>query len=249
MPSVPLRAVTFDCWNTLLHERDTGATYARRVASLVRAVGAEGIAIDDDEARAALDAAWRRHWTLWHEGRASGAEDMAGWAVEAVARARGLSTPPPRAAEAAAATFAEAALGADVAALDGARETLEALAAAGVPMALVCDTGFSPGRVVRRLLDRAGLLGALEVTVFSDEVGAPKPDRRTFETALAGLRLAGPERTLHVGDLRRTDVAGGRGAGMGTVRIRDRHDDVTELADADAIADTHAHLHEILRGA
>jgi len=49
MPSVPLRAVTFDCWNTLLHERDTGATYARRVASLVRAVGADAHDILHDE--------------------------------------------------------------------------------------------------------------------------------------------------------------------------------------------------------
>jgi FMN phosphatase YigB (HAD superfamily) len=49
-----------------------------------------------------------------------------------------------------------------------------------------------------------------------------------------------------VGDLRRTDVSGGRGAGMGTIRIRAHYDDPIALPDADAVADSHAHLQEIL---
>ena len=37
-----------------------------------------------------------------------------------------------------------------------------------------------------------------------------------------------------------------RDAGMATVRIRHRHDDASDLPEADAVADTHAHLLEIL---
>jgi FMN phosphatase YigB (HAD superfamily) len=55
-----------------------------------------------------------------------------------------------------------------------------------------------------------------------------------------------PERALHVGDLRRTDVAGGRAVGMATVRIRFRHDDDSELPDADHVVDSHAELAELL---
>jgi putative hydrolase of the HAD superfamily len=68
-----------------------------------------------------------------------------------------------------------------------------------------------------------------------------------FEAALRPLGVA-PGDALHVGDLRRTDVAGGRAFGMGTVRIRATHDDVSAHPDADAVADSHAQLLELLGG-
>jgi putative hydrolase of the HAD superfamily len=141
--------------------------------------------------------------------------------------------------------LAEASRASEVAELDGAGATLERLASAGVRRALVCDTGFSPGRVVRELLARAGLLALLEVTVFSDEAGVPKPDPRVFHAALSPLGVP-PCEAAHVGDLRRTDVAGARGVGMRSVRLRWHHDDRSPLPDADAVADSHAHLREIL---
>jgi putative hydrolase of the HAD superfamily len=109
-------------------------------------------------------------------------------------------------------------------AIDGARELLEALRAAGVRTALICDTGFSPGRVVRQLLARVGMLEQLEVHVFSDEVGAPKPHPRPFRAALDALGVPA-EGALHVGDLRRSDIAGALAAGMRAVRFRGRNDD------------------------
>ena len=41
-------------------------------------------------------------------------------------------------------------------------------------------------------------------------VGVPKPSNEIFEKALAGLGVSPPE-ALHVGDLRRTDIAGAHG--------------------------------------
>ena len=132
-----------------------------------------------------------------------------------------------------------------VLALEGARETLEALARKGIRRALICDTGYSPAQVVRELLARQGLLDLLEVQVFSDEAGVPKPDPKVFNAALAPLGVA-PGDAVHVGDLRRTDIAGARAMGMGCIRIRTHFDDPSDLPDADAIADSHAHLLELL---
>ncbi len=182
--------------------------------------------------------AWKRHIALWQEGVASGSREMAQWALTA------LGAPAP-ATEQLVDAFAEASLESEILPLEGARDTLERLAEAGVRRALVCDTGFSPGRIVRRLLDRHGLLELLEVQIFSDEAGVPKPHPRVFHSALEPLG-AEPHQAVHVGDLRRTDVAGARAAGMGTVRIRDNHDDRSELPEADAVADSHGHLLEIL---
>jgi len=127
--------------------------------------------------------------------------------------------------------------------LDG--ETVERLRGAGVACALICDTGLTPGHVVRQHLLRLGLLRGLRAQIFSDEVGVPKPDARMFRAALAALGCPARE-ALHVGDLRRTDVAGARGVGMGSVRIRAVHDDGTDLPEADHVVASHRELRELL---
>jgi putative hydrolase of the HAD superfamily len=225
-------AVTFDCWSTLLYERDPGQSHARRVLRVAEVTG-----VGEWDARAALDRAWIRHNELWGRGIGSGAPEMSGWTLAE------LGVTDPRLSDELADRLASASLEAEIVALEGAREILEALTAAGVRRALVCDTGFSPGHVVRRLLQQSGLLELLEVQIFSDETGVPKPHRRMFESALDPLGVR-PAEAVHVGDLRRTDVAGARAAGMATVRIRDHHDDQSEHPEADFVADSHAQVLE-----
>jgi FMN phosphatase YigB (HAD superfamily) len=121
-------------------------------------------------------------------------------------------------------------------AIEGAHALLTALRGAGVRTALIGDTGFSPGRVVRTLLDRVGLLPHLEVQIFSDEVRAPKPHSIPFRAALEGLGVEAHD-AVHVGDLRRSDVAGARAAGMRSVRFRGRNDDADEARTAAGVID------------
>ncbi len=234
-------AVTFDCWNTLLFERNWKTAHAVRVGALQKAAREAGRDVSMHEAGSAFDAAWERHMALWRDGETSGATEVALWALASL----GLPEPHP-ALEHLVKIYEEASHTREVAALPGAREILTALAAAGVRRALVCDTGLTPGRVVRRHLDRLGLLEDLEVQIFSDELGVPKPNARAFEEALAPLEVA-PSRALHVGDLRRTDVAGARALGIGSVRIRATHDDSSDLPEADYVVDSHAELFARLR--
>ena len=233
------RAVTFDCWGTLIYEIDTGAATDERVAAILRAGREASSDVSAEAARAACDAAWTEHQRLWHEGISSGSNEMARWALES------LGVADEQAAEPLAAELAEAAEKREIGVLPGARDTLLRLAERDVRRALICDTGFSPGRVVRRLLDRHGLLELLEVQIFSDEAGVPKPSPRVFHAALGALDVT-PQDSVHVGDIRRSDIAGARGVGMGAVRIRQINDDQSEHPEADAVADSHAHLVEIL---
>jgi putative hydrolase of the HAD superfamily len=233
-------AVTFDCWNTLLYEDDWPAAHARRVAELHRAAAEAGHAATPDQAARAFDAAWARHLDLWREQRASGAAEVARWALRILGiEPHGIPF------DHLVNDWQEASHTSRVEALAGAQHLLERLRSVGIRTALICDTGLTPGRVVRRHLDRNGLLEHLDVQVFSDEVGVPKPHPRMFRAALEPLRVQ-PLRSVHVGDLRRTDVAGGRGVGMGTVRLRARFDDLEALPEADAVADTHAELGTLL---
>jgi FMN phosphatase YigB (HAD superfamily) len=234
-----IRAVTFDCWSTLIVERDRLGARERRIDRVMLELDSAGAEVGRDQLEVSMNDAWKRHLALWRRGVSSGAEEMAEWTLAGV----GLETSSLR--QRITHIYAENSLDSEIVALDGARATLETLAATGVRRALICDTGFSPGSVVRHLLDRVGLLELLEVTIFSDEAGVPKPDGRVFRAALDPLGVAAGE-AVHVGDLRRTDVAGARSAGMVSVRISDHNDDRSELAEADLVAESHAHLRSLL---
>ncbi|MGN6558630.1 MAG: HAD family hydrolase, partial [Solirubrobacterales bacterium] len=81
----------------------------------------------------------------------------------------------------------------------------------------------------------------------SDETGHYKPAPQSFEAALSSLGVR-PEEAIHVGDLRRTDVAGAAALGMRTVRYRGMHDDAdTESGvEADFVVASHAELVEVV---
>ncbi|MBK6438138.1 MAG: HAD hydrolase-like protein [Candidatus Microthrix sp.] len=74
---------------------------------------------------------------------------------------------------------------------------------------------------------------------------AYKPDPRIFTHALEGLGVE-PVEAAHVGDLRRTDVAGALGMGITSVRYRHWRDDVTEAPEAEVLLDDHTNLPGIL---
>ncbi len=225
------------------------------------AILAERVGVEEGRARAALRSAWREHQIAWHRRAVFTAKDMTRRALDAL----GVTLDPARH-EDLLRTLEDVALAGEVRALEGAREALRSLAREGVRIALICDTGFSPGRVVRQLLDRVGVLEFLEVTIFSDEIGAPKPEAVTFRRALEGLGVS-PREAVHVGDLRRSDVAGARAFGMGSIRIRAHNDDAgegpkpgagvidcsaagcepaCERPEADAVVDSCAELLEVL---
>jgi putative hydrolase of the HAD superfamily len=120
-------------------------------------------------------------------------------------------------------------------------ECLEALAEGGVRLGIVCDAGFTGGALLREHLDRAGLLGRFSGWAFSDEVGHYKPSPQIFEAALGALD-AEPAAALHIGDLRRTDVAGAAAVGMRTVRYSALQDDPDPGTEAEFVIDDHREL-------
>ena len=96
-------------------------------------------------------------------------------------------------------------------------------------------------------MDDKGLLDRFSGWGFSDEVGHYKPAPQIFEAALAALG-AEPEEAMHVGDLRRTDIAGAAALGMRTARYRGLHDDpdLESGPEAELVLDSHLELPEAL---
>ncbi|MGH2786689.1 MAG: HAD family hydrolase [Actinomycetota bacterium] len=229
-----IRAVTYDCWGTLLRDRDwEGAMEARRGA-LSRCLD-----IDEAAAEALLQDAWARHDEAWKQVETFGPGRMAAYCLEQ----RGVTDD--EIIKGLTREFEEASMIAGVEAVAGAAGTLAELERAGIRRALICDTGFTPGRVVRTLLTDAGLIEYLEVLCFSDEVGVPKPGHDIFAKALAELGVRPPE-AVHVGDLRRTDIAGAHDIGMRSARFRGVHDDRSDFTEADLVIDRHEQLLEAI---
>ena len=102
---------------------------------------------------------------------------------------------------------------------EGARGTLDALAATGVRLACVSN---SDGRA-EETLAACGVRAGLEFVVDSHLVGVEKPDPRIFHLALQRLGVA-PERAVYVGDIVSVDHAGSRAAGMAFTLIDPRGD-------------------------
>lgn len=197
--------VSFDCWNTLLTDSAPDAARERQVAAVDAATGGR---LGRERAATALDDAVATHADAWRAGRHHGLARI----VAGLADALGLDDQ----ARAGLADDLPAIDPAEIVATPGAHETLDALHDAGYRLALACDTGIRPGRLVRGLLDQHGLLDRLDSLAFSDEVGVPKPDARMFEAALQPLD-GDPARSAHVGDLVATDVVGARNAGLRAV--------------------------------
>lgn len=80
-------------------------------------------------------------------------------------------------------------------------------------MAVICNTGRTPGWVVRKIMKDNGLERYFEALIFSNEMGVSKPNPIIFEVA-AKLLSAHPSRIMHVGDDPHTDVGGALKAGF-----------------------------------
>jgi putative hydrolase of the HAD superfamily len=121
-------------------------------------------------------------------------------------------------------------------------------------LAVISDTGITPGRILRRLLERDEIIGYFSHLTFSDEVGRSKPHPDAFLTTLEAL-VVEPSEAVHVGDLLRTDVAGAQAVGMRAVQYTGiTQDDWIAVSDEpakavapDAIIKDHTELKPLLQ--
>ncbi len=122
--------------------------------------------------------------------------------------------------------------------LASAQALLESLRGQGVKTGLVANSWPDPARVLRRDVERYGFAPLLDVLVFSEEVGARKPQPEIFEHALRKLGVDA-DAAMFVGDRLETDVQGAANVGMTTVQaLWFRADDNTSGIEPDFLAFT-----------
>lgn len=208
-----LRAVTFDFWSTLFADTRGREREQLRGAILRDALAQAGRQVSDLALRDGLSAAWDYFDGVWlNEHRTPTCDEL----VEAILRTMRAELPP-EAHERLVERFERLVLEVPPEPMPGAVYTMPQLAER-YRLAVICDTGYSPGSVLRQLLDKHDLLGHFEYTYFSNEHGVSKPDARTFLHVLEELDVR-PSEAAHVGDIQRTDIAGAQGAGMSAVHF------------------------------
>lgn len=237
-----VRAITFDFWDTLVRSDTAAFRVARRLA-ITEVFADQGFVAEHDAIEAAFDhavglfdAAWSTNEQFTGHHAIEAVLDMLGHSPGAEVRQRIIDA------------YVGAGRDVEIELAPNIGDTLEALKAAGLRIGIICDVALTPSTTLRHLLERNGLLGHFDHWSFSDDVGVYKPDPTIFRDALAGLGGVEPTDAAHIGDLRRTDVAGARSMGMLALRYRGANDDDDEShgPEADVVVDDHAELLTIL---
>jgi HAD superfamily hydrolase (TIGR01549 family) len=203
-----LKAITLDLWGTILHPKDAEGKIERRRAMLLEALAEAGVQIDVPTLRQAFRASRKVvEENLGRELKDVGPPGR--WAL--LTQQLGL---PPDAVPYSriAAAYEELTLEYLPPLMPGVTEAIERLRRRH-RLGLICNTGFTGGKVLREVLGQHGLRDAFEILVFSNEFGWLKPDRRIFHHALEALGAA-PDQAAHIGDDPAMDVLGAIEAGM-----------------------------------
>jgi putative hydrolase of the HAD superfamily len=96
---------------------------------------------------------------------------------------------------------------------DGTQDVLGYLKNRNYKLGLICNTGRSPGRILREVLRRRKILQFFEVLTFSDEQRIRKPNPIIFLHTLESLHSI-PATSLHIGDELKSDIQGAKRCGM-----------------------------------
>ncbi|HUQ40409.1 MAG TPA: HAD family hydrolase [Acidimicrobiales bacterium] len=226
-----IEAVTFDYWNTLVVDSSDIAN--RRIDSWLGILEDAGFAVEREALHLEFAANWQRFVDHWNANQ----QYDAAMAAETILESLGHRVPD-AIQESLVEAFVDAGNHTHLELTAGVADTLATLHAAGIRIGIICDVGFTPSTILRAHLERFGVIGLFDHWSFSDEVGVYKPSPVIFDHALAGLGGVDPSVAAHVGDLRRTDVAGALAKGMTAVRYAGQFDD--DSAD-------HPEAHHVIR--
>ena len=211
-----IKAISFDFWQTLFTETP-GAfeNYkARRCRLLKESLARQGTHCSEEQIDLATHAEAQSHHHIWT------GEHRTLSAYERVERILTLLKTRLSAEEMKRVVndYEEGILEEPPVLIEGVREVIEAVSRRGFRLGIISDVGYSPGRVLKRVLRDAGIYDSFTSLVFSDEAGQSKPHIKVFQQTSRALACA-PEEIIHIGDLEHTDINGAKGAGFYAIRF------------------------------
>ena len=216
---MPLRAVLFDLWETLILDRPDRSFPRRqwRTESVCRILESHGFEAEFEAVLACLDASTTALTSMHDVGRDVDSAGRVHIFNEQLAVATGRHAPETSHAELEA-LITSMPLDKAPHLAPYALETVAGLKSMGLATALVCNAGFTTAPHLRSMLEHYGLLPHFDALIFSDELQVAKPDPRIFAAALDSIGHS-PADCAFVGDNPHTDIWGALSAGLFTVQI------------------------------
>lgn len=211
-------AVTFDLWSTLLFERE-GASQKRadsRCRNLARALSTLGVRVSFEDVSAAIDETVSSLMTAWEKNRDIGHVEQIQLIIRKVFKdsLRLKREWMNRLVSAYNQSVHEVPPCLNTEALD----VLEGLKNRGMYIGLICNTGLTPGIMLREFLANEGVAEYFDSMIFSEEIGIRKPDPRIFRLAARRMRVR-PRGIVHIGDNLKADVWGAQKAGLKAIYL------------------------------
>ncbi len=243
-----IKAVTFDLWDTVIHDdsdepkrasRGLRAKKEERRHLLWEALNAvaptafEDVRLAYDVADAAFNHVWHDQHVTWT------VRERLGVVLGGLGR-----TLPDDVLERVITDHEEMELRIAPDPIEGIGEALEAISKQ-FKLSVVSDAIVSPGRCLRQWLAMHGLKDYFSGFAFSDEVGHSKPHRDMFAAAASQMGVA-IEEMVHVGDRDHNDIKGPQALGMKAILFTATRANDVDSTSADAICASHRELPAVI---
>ncbi len=208
-----LKLITVDFWNTLFDSSKGTERNAYRQHVLKTAIKKIGSDISSEGYENAMKASWEYFNRIWIN------EKRTPLPIETVSFFWEFLKLPidDNAMNYVADEFANSIMIYQPSLMKGAKEALAKLSK-DFKLAIVSDTGFSPGSTIRKLMEELNVYRFFSAFSFSDETGVSKPHPKAFRTVLDLIGAEAGE-SCHIGDIEQTDIAGSKELGMFAIKF------------------------------
>lgn len=210
---MPLKVITIDFWNTLFDSSNAQERNKYRNRAIYKAISDLGIEITEKQIKDGINASWAHFNENWIRNRRTPLPRETveffwsylkipydGAAIEKVVR-----------------LFETIILDFPPKLMDGAGFALDLLSKK-YKIGLISDTGFTPGRILKLVMQKNEILDFFSAFSFSDETGVAKPHPEAYLKVLNEFDCS-PSDALHIGDIEQTDVEGAINLGMKAIRF------------------------------
>lgn len=209
-----IKLVTFDLWNTLVSGTNTDILRKMRITELSKILKQNDFNILNNDIEQAFNDSWEYFMQEWQSRHYTPIASALMYRFFSV-----LNIEPNDECFIKVTEYIETSL------LDGENELINGIEELvfklhkKYALAVISDTGYTPGRYLRVLLKDLNIYNVFDVFAFSDEIGVSKPDKRIFNYTLNYFNIK-PDEALHIGDLLSTDIEGACEAGMHSIHFQ-----------------------------
>ena len=221
--------ITFDLWNTLIYNTplDTFRYKEMRLVGILGAFKSEGVTLNYNELEKAYDQSFLECEKFWVKDIDLDTNEQLRILLSLVPQLH-LKDFGQNLMDKISQAYTDPIIYDPPDLVENAREILQYLKEKEYKIGLICNTGRTPGKTIRKLMENLFILKYLDVLTFSNELKIRKPKPEIFVHALKELKSS-PSNSIHIGDVLNLDVLGAKNAGMKAIHLNKNNCDYSDI--------------------